>query len=185
MPTARDRLGLAVAGNGKLYAIGGVHSGASSATVEEYDPATNTWATKAPMPTARDGLRLAAAVNGQLYAIGGRSSQASLDALATVEEYDPATNTWANKAPMGTARADLGLVAAGNGKLYAVGGAVLENASFTTVEEYNPATNTWATKAPMPTARQRLVGSRKKWQALRNRRRGFRHPRHRTDLRDG
>jgi hypothetical protein len=63
--------------------------------------------------------------------------------------------TWTTKAPMPTARVYLGLAAASNGKLYAVGG---ENGGLllATVEEYNPATNTWATKAPMPTARAGL-----------------------------
>ena len=58
-------------------------------TVEEYDPATDTWATKAPMPTPRWNLGVATASNGKIYAIGGFNGSL----LATVEEYDPATNT--------------------------------------------------------------------------------------------
>src|SRR5262245_51520767 len=63
MPTARQHLGVAAAGNGKLYAIGGFN-GAYVATVEEYDPATNTWTTKTPMPTARSQFGVATAANG-------------------------------------------------------------------------------------------------------------------------
>jgi hypothetical protein len=37
--------------NGKIYAIGG--EGGGRHKVEEYDPATDTWATKTPMPTGR------------------------------------------------------------------------------------------------------------------------------------
>jgi hypothetical protein len=65
--------------------------------------------------------------------------------MATVEEYDPATNTWTTKAPMPTARESLGLAAASNGKIYAVGGAVMsihgvhfEGHPLATVEEYTP-----------------------------------------------
>jgi N-acetylneuraminic acid mutarotase len=53
-------------------------------TVEAYDPATDTWTTKAPMPTARQGLA-AAVVNGSLYAIGGYNGSY----LSTVESYTP------------------------------------------------------------------------------------------------
>src|SRR5262249_10045612 len=123
MPTARLRLAAAPAPNRELYATGGATSTSilivRLATVEEYDPATNTWATKASMPTARSGLGVAAAPNGNLYAIGGAGSTGF---LTTAEEYDPATNTWATKAPMPTARDRLGVAAAPNGKLYATGG---------------------------------------------------------------
>jgi N-acetylneuraminic acid mutarotase len=152
MPTSRQDLGLAAAGNGKLYAVGGATMDETIARVEEYDPATDTWAAKAPMPTARSGLGLAAAGNGKLYAVGGFGGAV----LATVEEYDPATDTWAAKAPMPTARSGLGL-AASSGKLYAIGG--FRNAasgSVATVEEYDPATDRWAIRAPMPTARHFL-----------------------------
>jgi N-acetylneuraminic acid mutarotase len=146
MPTARGSQGLVVAApNGKLYAVGG-WNGSYLATVEEYDPATNAWATKQPMPTARESLGLAAAPNGKLYAVGGYNGSY----LATVEEYDPATNAWATKQPMPTARHALGLAAAPNGKLYAIGGDV-NNTDFGTVEEYDPATNTWTNCGGTPT----------------------------------
>jgi len=112
-----------------------------------------TWTTEAPMPTARIGLAVATASNGKLYAIGGSNGSGSIVYLATVEEYDPATNTWATRAPMPTPRSVLGVVAAANGKLYAIGGQTTGSIILATVEEYDPTTDTWATKAPMPTPR--------------------------------
>ncbi|MHC4566151.1 MAG: hypothetical protein ACYTE3_10380, partial [Planctomycetota bacterium] len=62
-------------------------------TVEEYDPATDTWMPKADMPAER--LRMATSVvNGKIYAIGGSAPGAGPDAAgpngtAIVEEYDP------------------------------------------------------------------------------------------------
>lgn len=152
MPTARTLLGVVTASNGKIYAIGGQHGSTALATVEEYDPATNTWATKASMPTARQSVGVAAASNGKIYAIGGAVNNDPSSSLNTVEEYDPATNTWVARASMPTARPPGTVTAANNGKIYVIGGT---NGSgiLTTVEEYDPATNTWATRASMPTVR--------------------------------
>jgi N-acetylneuraminic acid mutarotase len=64
-------------------------------------------------------------------------------------------NSWATKASMPTARAQLG-VAVVNGKIYAIGGANNTAAGPTVLsvnEEYDPATNTWTKKEPMPTVR--------------------------------
>jgi N-acetylneuraminic acid mutarotase len=159
LPAARFDLAVAAARNGKVYAAGGVTAvpAVTLTTLEEYDPATNSWATKAPMPTGRSHFGLAAADNGKIYAVGGLSAGANVSPLATVEEYDPATNSWATKAPMPTRRAMLGLVAARNGKLYAVGGGGGDTGTVSNrvavVEEYDPVTDHWTAKAPMPTAR--------------------------------
>ncbi len=150
MPTAREKLA-ASAINGRLYAVGGhTQSGAILATVEAYDPATDTWTTRASMPTARYSLATAV-VNGVLYAVGGSNHPTGNSDLATVEAYDPATDTWTTKASMPTARFGLGLAAV-NGILYAVGGTIANVGTQTVVEAYDPATNTWTTKASMHTA---------------------------------
>jgi N-acetylneuraminic acid mutarotase len=125
MATARTGLGLAAALNGKLYAVGGAAGSTALDTVEEYDPVSNTWATRAQMPTARTGLGLATATNGKLYAVGGNASPQTCPSIGfcgKVEEYDPATNAWTPKASMPIPRISPGLAAAPNGKLYAVGG---------------------------------------------------------------
>jgi N-acetylneuraminic acid mutarotase len=165
MPTGRQYLAAGVVNN-KVYAFGGFgNCGNPCATVEEYDPATNTWTncggTCASMPTGRHSLAVAV-VNNKIYAIGGQSGSS---ALTTVEEYDPATNTWTNCggtcASMPTARWHL---AAGvvNSKIYAIGGNTPSGCCLNTVEEYNPSTNTWTncggTCTSMPTARTSFVG---------------------------
>jgi energy-converting hydrogenase Eha subunit A len=146
MPTARKNLGVAAI-NGILYAVGGFNSNDNSLpplpTVEAYDPATDTWTTKASMLTARRNLGVAA-INGILYALGPTN---------TVEAYDPATDTWTTKASMSTGRFGPG-VGVVNGILYAVGGH--HNNALATLEAYDPATDTWTTKASMPTAREGL-----------------------------
>ena len=65
MPTPRTEFAIGVV-NGILYAVGGDSAG----SVVAYDPAANSWTTKAPMPTPRGALSVGV-VNGILYAVGG------------------------------------------------------------------------------------------------------------------
>jgi N-acetylneuraminic acid mutarotase len=153
MPTARATLSTSVV-NGKIYAVGGVGSDLAPAvsTVEEYDPAANTWTKRADMPTARSGLSTNV-ISGRIYAIGGQTGffgSMPRDCLSTVEEYDPTTDTWTRKANMPTARALLSTSIL-DGRIYAIGGVQRtdQDIPISTVEEYDPATDAWAKKPNM------------------------------------
>ena len=157
MPATRRQFSTSVV-NGKIYAIGGYHRGGSGlgeSTVEEYDPATNTWRARADMPTGRPGLSTSV-VDGKIYAIGGNKwdyTTATATHFSTVEEYDPATDTWTTRTDMPTARSGLSSSVV-NGKIYAIGGQSNEVFCLSTVEVYDPVTDTWTPKADMmPTAR--------------------------------
>jgi len=144
--------------NGKIYTIGGArtYQGAPLSTVEEYDPSTDTWRRKADMPTPRASVSTNA-VNGRIYAIGGTPGYGQWNqGLSTVEEYDPATDTWTRKADMPTGRTYFSTCAV-NGKIYAIGG--MDSNHLSSVEEYDPATDTWTKMADMPTARSGLATS--------------------------
>ena len=107
------------------------------------------------MPTPRWGLSTSV-VNGKIYAIGGTPN--GLESLRTVEVYDPATDTWAQKADMPTPRWGLSTSTV-SGRIYAVGGTQNGRDGLQTVEVYDPVTDTW-TKAPnMPTSRANLATS--------------------------
>ncbi len=155
LPGSRKRGMGAVAGavNGKVYFIGGHQGPPPGQTVnftDEYNPATNSWTTKASMPTASEGAAVGV-VNSKIYVIGGYNGTSFLN---TVQEYNPATNSWATKTPMPTARAFIaGAVV--NEKIYVIGGF---NGSFLDiVQEYDPSTDSWSTKGSMPTARYWLA----------------------------
>src|SRR5947199_94582 len=65
-------------------------------TVEEYDPAANTWRARASLPTPRNH-HVVAAAGGRIWVIGGRIGAAFITSGSNtdiVEGYDPATNTW-------------------------------------------------------------------------------------------
>ena len=70
-----------------IFAFGGV-LGASSALVDRYDIATDTWTSVAPMNTKRHSHG-AAVVNGNVYVAGGEVA-----ALRSAERYDSISNTW-------------------------------------------------------------------------------------------
>lgn len=97
MPTARTFLYPAAAVvDGKVYVIGGYTSSWTGIN-EEYDPVTNTWATKESMTTAR-GQMAVCVVDGKIYCIGGEGS----GARQKNEVYDPVANSWAPKADIPT-----------------------------------------------------------------------------------
>jgi N-acetylneuraminic acid mutarotase len=123
MPTARVWLGVATAPNGLIYAVGGGTVGLLN-TVEAYDPTTDSWTTKVPMPTARWALGLAVSPSGILFAVGGNSGGGDPGGnIATVEDYNTASETWTTDNPMITKRQGVAAAIAAN-VLYAVGGDV-------------------------------------------------------------
>jgi N-acetylneuraminic acid mutarotase len=71
-------------------------------TLTEYNPATNQWTRKRPPARARyDGT--AASVAAKLYVFGGRQINPDgtfVGSVRTTSVYDPATDSWTNKARM-------------------------------------------------------------------------------------
>jgi N-acetylneuraminic acid mutarotase len=176
MPTRRGSPVAAAVGD-KIYVIGGAAPNLGQTllhpqrphhsvdTVEEYDPVTDSWRTRAPMPTARNHA-VAGVVNGKIYVIGGRVGTAFITAgssnVDVVEEYDPAKDEWGPpRAKMPTARSAM---AAGvyEGRIYVCGG---ENQdarmmqTFRALEAYDPAANAWTVLPSMPVPRHGLAGA--------------------------
>jgi len=160
MPTARGGA-TAQAINGKLYVVGGMDgNGASLASVEVYNPANNTWSSATPLGTRRDNPG-SATFGGTLYIFGGRTRDANdteVDGtLATVEMYDPGTNTWTSRAPMPTGRRTM-VVGTLNGRAQVMGGErTSTGGTFPQNEEYEPTTDSWVSLTPMLTARHGAV----------------------------
>jgi N-acetylneuraminic acid mutarotase len=144
--------------DGRIYVMGGytdVTSASSNALVEEYNPATDTWTEKASMPAPREGL-VTAVAGDKIYAIGGAyltADSPTPEVLAAVAEYDPATDTWTEKAPLPTVRtwAMGGVV---DDKIYVIGGATQPiSRILSSLVEYDPAIDAWTEKSPMPAPR--------------------------------
>jgi N-acetylneuraminic acid mutarotase len=149
---------------GKLYCIGGYNSTLNVwyDTVYQYDPGSDTWATKTSMPTGREDMG-SAVIGNFIYVFGGLKNNGSNVGVRTkvLEIYDTVNDTWdTTKADMPDYKhlGDFGSVY--NGKIYAIGG---DNQFVTsvyprlqpvnTVYEYDPVGNSWATKAVCPLPR--------------------------------
>jgi len=72
----------------KMYVIGGGHAQASVTVTNnlEYDPATGTFSTRAPMPTHRMDAA-AVTLGGEIYVLGGRQLPSGI--TVAVEAYTP------------------------------------------------------------------------------------------------
>jgi N-acetylneuraminic acid mutarotase len=124
--------------NGIIYAAGGQGTAGTVATVEAYDPVTDTWTAKADMLTPRQEAA-GSVVGGRLYVMGGGffGSSGNSGPLATVEVYDPASDTWTADTSMPTARLDPG-AATVNGVIYVLGGRDEPDHKFGANEAFTP-----------------------------------------------
>jgi N-acetylneuraminic acid mutarotase len=178
MPTKRGSP-VAVTVGDKIYVIGGATTPPGSkeaavhpqrphisvGSVEEYDPATNTWRPRATMPTPRNHAT-AGVVNGKVYVIGGRVGAAFISAgssnVDVVEEYDPAADAWGSaRARMPSARSAMASGVHG-GRIYVTGGegqSAQMMYTFRALEAYDPASNRWTLMPSMPVSRHGLAGA--------------------------
>ncbi|MEO0114016.1 MAG: kelch repeat-containing protein [candidate division WOR-3 bacterium] len=135
--------------NGKIYIFG---SESYSDALLEYNPATNSWRsiTPSPRPTGRGWTALAAA-GGKLYLCGGSSSTGVLNDCWM---FDPATETWTQKANMPGPRLYHSAIGFGDDNIYVIGGSIEGTTpADNLVYKYTISTNTWVIETPLPTAR--------------------------------
>ena len=87
MPGPRGAPVATAAPDGKIYVIGGYDASGVLNSVVRYDPLTKIWESgTTPTPIARFGGGAAAMADGKIYVMGGLQT--------TVEEYNPAADTW-------------------------------------------------------------------------------------------
>jgi N-acetylneuraminic acid mutarotase len=120
--------------------------------LQEYDPALNLWTAKANLPAQGRYGGFGFSINGMGYAGGGNPGSGTSQCLTDFYEYNPATNSWLQKANFpGYPRYGMAGIAIGNNGyaglgLNQIGAALFFNDWF----EYSPVNNVWATKANLP-----------------------------------
>jgi N-acetylneuraminic acid mutarotase len=154
---ARFDFGATVA-RSRIFAIGGVDLAGPLATVEAFNPTSNTWAYAPSMSASRAGLGVGTIDDHLVYAVGGSTSNACPVDTLEVYDADVPAGGWSTLEPMpGGARRALSAAVVGQ-TLYAMGGDTgacntTSGTRVNRVEAYTPGVG-WTTKASMPTARR-------------------------------
>jgi N-acetylneuraminic acid mutarotase len=165
MPTPRIDFAIAVYEN-KIYVIGGEinlprGNGESEicSTNQAYDPATDTWETKASIPTPRSALA-ASVVDGKIYLMGGYQFTRSYPGYNTTmnEVYDPETDTWTAKPslPKGVTRPVSTTIGS---KIYLMGGATFGSDWSDFNQVYDTEKETWTSAKPVATGIDGAAGA--------------------------
>ena len=139
MPTARSAFAIASVGK-CVYCIGGyvkptINQETATSANEMYDPATDSWITKAPMPTPELGVE-ANVVNGRIYIIGGSNN-------STINQvYDPAVDSWTTKTSVPNPAPIYSTAVVGD-NIYVF--------TSTSTQIYNVDNDNWSIGSPSPT----------------------------------
>ena len=144
-------------GRTTLFVIGGRNPASTAGfcsagvgKVQAYNSAANTWSTKAPFPHPIQSTNGAGVIGGKLYMTGGCTGFNRYFGWTWM--YDPATNTWTQKAsmPVATWGGNTGVI---QNKLYVLSDCDgQENCGRGThlyFGRYDPQTKTW-TSLPLP-----------------------------------
>lgn len=126
-----------------------VSAAASTATIEEYIPATDSWVTKTSGNFARQSPGHSA-FEGFGYVYGGENTGGS--SVNSVEKYDPNSDSWTSLTGMNSNRGQRPGAFMFNSYIYAAGG--FSGGALATTEQFNPSANSWANKASLNTARR-------------------------------
>jgi N-acetylneuraminic acid mutarotase len=142
--------------NDKIYVIGGYPN---YTTNEVYDPANDTWVSKAPMPKA-GAVAASAVLDDKIYFFGGNHENGY---VSITEIYDPATDTWSlgTGAPTYFISGSAAVVTTGvtaPKRIYVFdhpyANLAVMHGPFYTNQVYDPLNDSWASGADIPTSRQ-------------------------------
>jgi len=94
-------------------------------------------------------------IGGKFYVMG---EAGGADHSGKLSVYDPATNQWTVKTPLGLGRYGAGTAVLGD-KLYVMGGWRADRGIVDVTIVYDPVTDTWTRRAPLPSPRSGTKGT--------------------------
>ncbi len=159
MPAPSRRSGASAAVLGKIFSWGGYDGnttqfgGSAIRDNDEYDPSSNSWASRTDLPTpARYKIQGGASVGGKGYVVGGAQSEISgqHNGLDDCDEFDPSANAWTSKTGSGLNRAMLAVTQTSDGLVHAFGGSHQTTFFSSSHQCYNPTTDAWLSKVNLP-----------------------------------
>ena len=145
---------------GQVYVCGGLDTTRWESTPKcaKYNPMENKWAGIANMLVGVN--HHAAGTDGtNMYIFGGRTNQKNLpsNGIASVQVYNPHTNTWQNGPEMVFGRSGMGAAPFLSGLFYIFGGEETQHTvsnrnskTFKQVHTFKPATGIWGVAPNMP-----------------------------------
>ncbi|HMO26571.1 MAG TPA: kelch repeat-containing protein [Tepidisphaeraceae bacterium] len=121
----------------------------------KYNEIDKGWQKASPMPRVGDHMG-ATVMNGRIYLIGGEHGHGvSYVQHDNVFEYNPATGTWREMAPMPSASSHFeGNVLQSGGKIWVVGGMTQAWRVTNEVRSFDPAQNIWRIHESLPEGRK-------------------------------
>lgn len=109
-------------GNDSIYVFGGGNTGGANSVsynTYRYSVSAGNWATMAPMLVATRESATARGLNGKIYVMGGLGANG---AIADIQVYDTATNSWSLDAPLPHPVHGAAAVLDGQNRLMLIGG---------------------------------------------------------------
>ena len=140
--------------NGKVLVVGSFtdYKTSTLTLAELYDPTNNIWSSAGNVLNFKISCNTATLLsNGKVLIAGGFIGESD-NTTASVEIYDPTSNTWSAAASMSTERADHTETLLPNGEVLVVGGNG-KSACLSSAEIYDPANNTWTSAGNSSMAR--------------------------------
>ena len=154
-PLPRSAAAMLGGADGRVYLLGGyAPTGAATADVQIYEPATNTWDAGTPLPFVSEQLAGAVDSSGFFYALGGEFSTTGPE-LSAVASYDPTTQSW-DAGPLIpnllSGLTGLGAARGSDGFVYAMGGEPDAGvASYVDAQRFQPGQDAgWVALPNMP-----------------------------------
>lgn len=132
---------LTVLPNGHALVIGGEDlSRAMNDSVEEFDPATNTWTEVATLPAPRSNHTATLLADGRVLVVGGGRAASNglptgISVTSTTLLYDPEARTFETTDALSVARSHHAAVQLPDGSVLVVGGAGADETSFTLIAQ--------------------------------------------------
>ncbi len=148
--------------NGVAYVGGGEDDNVAYNDLSAYDPATDTWAPRAPLPAAGRSAAASFVVNGRAYVVSGATYSGAIPTLYLNETwmYDPTTDTWTARAPLpGNGRIGAAAFSIGQTGYVGGGGDFDAGITYTDFFAYDPTANQWAARATIPSNATALSAS--------------------------
>lgn len=132
--------------DGRVLVVGGRGGAGILRSAERFDPHTGRWSPAAPMQDSRDQFDLIKLRDGSVLAGGGYGLPSGAGAqtfLASVERYDPRTNTWTRAGSFTKPRSLVTMVPFATGGAMAFGGWYTAGGWSSGVELFLPGSSTW------------------------------------------